>query len=91
MKVLPCNGKRDELLILSGPKTLQELIATSLLHTKYFIKVRDFPNSHVDGSVCLAPPINAMATDFSSESFAVLFHKYRNSILQVRKVVPDEH
>ena len=86
-----CYGKRDEPLILSGPKTVQESTATSLSDTKNSIRVREFPNSHVDGSLCLAPPIDAMPTDFSSESFAFFPIKYRNSGLQVRKAVLDEH
>lgn len=70
-----CNGKTDEPLILSGPKMLQELTATSLSDTKNSIRVREFPNSHIDSSVCLAPLIDEMPTDFSTESFAILSHK----------------
>ena len=66
--VLPCKGYRVDPLIFSAVITTQLFTSTSSLETEHCRIVRAFQSSHIDGSVCQAPPNNAIPTDFSRSS-----------------------
>ena len=66
--VLPCKGYRVDPLIFSAVITTQLFTSTSSLETEQCRIVRAFQSSHIDGSVCQAPPNNAIPTDFSRSS-----------------------